>query len=496
MSRKKKQPSKFKEAKKVKGATKEPVQLLRGMKDILPSEQKYWDVIRAKVEKLAPAYGFGKIDTPFLEETKLFNRAVGEQTDIIEKEMFSFADQGGDQVSLRPEATASVARAYIEHGMLNLPQPVKLWYWGPMFRYDRPQAGRLRQFNQFGFEVLGSQDPVIDAQLILLFYTLCQDFKLDVTVQINSLGCSECRPEYRRALVDYFRTKKNFLCETCRERLAKNPLRILDCKERECEILRTEAPQIVDFLCEECKEHFIKVLEHLDELEIPYNLNALLVRGLDYYTKTVFEVWPDQKSKVSLGRGSPVGRKSSKLGNKKSEAAGAEEAGNPSILNSSNNFDHKYLPDSGEATPSNFALMGGGRYDDLIELLGGRPTPGIGFSCGIERLILALKRQEYPVRAEHKMDIFLAQLGDQAKKRSLKLFEELRRKNLKVAESLAKEGLKSQLEIADKLSARYTLILGQKEMLDKTIIIRDMESRVQEVVDLDKILPEIKKRLR
>ncbi|MBU4331639.1 histidine--tRNA ligase [Patescibacteria group bacterium] len=506
MSRKKKQSKKAKENRKVKGALKQAPQLLRGMKDILPQEQKYWELIRSKVEKLAPVYGFGKIDTPLLEETRLFERAVGEGTDIVEKEMFSFTDQGGDNISLRPEATASIVRAYTEHGMLNLPQPVKLWYWGPMFRYDRPQAGRLRQFNQFGFEVLGSLDSVVDAQLILIFYKLCQELKLDATVQINSIGCPECRDEYQKILVDFFRTKKNFLCDTCRIRLTKNPLRILDCKEEECKALSAEAPQIIDFLCEECKEHFIKVLEHLDELEIPYNLNSRLVRGLDYYTKTVFEIWPTfAPDGASAGKPTlaPV-----ETGTSADEAALSEnvasdtkqtketKAANPQKSDGDKDSETEMDTDKVADDPGRLALGGGGRYDDLVEMLGGRPTPAVGFSCGIERLILCLKKQGGQVRTGRKVDIFVAQLGDQAKKRSLKLFEDLRCKGVKVAENLAKEGLKSQLEIANKLGVKYSLILGQKEMLDKTIIIRDMESGVQEVVDFDKVLVEIKKRLK
>ena len=353
--------------------------LLRGMKDVLGEEQKYWDFIQNKVEKLGPIYGFRKIEMPILEETALFNRAVGEDTNIVQKEMFSFVDKGGESVCLRPEATASVVRAYIEHGMLNRPQPVKFWYWGPMFRREKPQSGRQRQFTQFGFEVIGAPGAVIDSQLIILFYKICEELKLEVTVQINSIGCPECRDEYKKALVDYLKVKKNFLCDDCKERIITNPLRILDCKSEECQRLVAEAPQIVDFLCDECKDHFIKVLEGLDECAIPYNLNSRLVRGLDYYSKTVFEIWPDMKSEV---------------GSQKSD-----DANGTNKTNETNETNDSEKSDSVKVDPSNFALGGGGRYDGLVEILGGREaTPAVGFAAGVERIILALKKQEVKIR--------------------------------------------------------------------------------------------------
>ena len=441
--------------------------LLRGFKDILPEEQKYWDFVKSKVEKLAPIYGFGKIETPILEETGLFKRAVGEDTDIVEKEMFNFEDKAGENVVLRPEVTASIVRAYIEHGMLNRPQPVKFWYWGPVFRYSRPQAGRLRQFNQFGFEVIGADDAVIDSQLIILFYKICEELKLEVTVQINSIGCPECRPEYKKVLVDYLKVKKNFLCDDCRNRLVKNPLRVLDCKKDECQRLVQEAPQIVDFLCEECKNHFIKVLEGLDECAIPYNLNSKLVRGLDYYSKTVFEIWPNLASDI----GDQNSDDTDEVGNEEMRNKKKERRDDTDDMNVMDK-DKREAPD-----PSNLALGGGGRYDGLVQMLGGRePTGGVGFATGLERIVLILKKQNVKIPAEKRRDIFLAQLGDQARKVALKLFEDLRKGGIRVAENLSKDGLKAQLELADKLKVRYALIVGQKEILDRTIIIRDMDN--------------------
>jgi len=409
----------------------------------LPDDQIYWDYVRNKVSDVAKTYGYDRIDTPLLEDTALFVRSVGKESDVVEKEMYTFEDKGGDSVSLRPEGTAPVARAYIEHGFLNLPQPVKLFYIGPFFRYDRPQSGRYRQFHQFGFEVFGDEHAVIDAVLLVMVYHLYKELGLPVTLQVNSVGCKECRPEYRKALVDYYKTRKNTLCEECKKRLVKNPLRILDCKENDCQLASQDAPQFVDHLCEECNSHFVKVLEHVDEAEIPYVLNSRLVRGLDYYTRTAFEVWKDSPDEQS----------------------------------------------------SQSALGGGGRYDDLIEELNNRPTPGIGYAGGIERLILELKASNVNVPPAFKPEIFVAQLGETARKKSIRLFEELRKNGIPAAENFSKGGIKPQMERADTLGVKFTVILGQKEIMDNTCLIRDMENGIQETVDYDKIVPEIKKRL-
>jgi len=417
------------------------IHLVRGMKDILPSDQPFWQWIGEMVDQLALAYGYKKIDTPVLEESSLFVRSVGKETDIVEKEMFTFVDQSGDSLSLRPEGTAPIVRAYIEHGMVNQPQPIKLYYWGPFFRHDRPQAGRYRQFYQFGFEVIGDAHPIIDAQLILLAFTIYKELGVEVTIQVNSLGCLSCREEYKKILIDYYKSRKNALCENCKKRFLKNPLRLLDCKEVDCRELTQEAPQIVDHLCEECRSHFVRVLEYLDELEITYALNPRIVRGLDYYTRTTFEIWTT-----------------------------GEEDGQQ-------------------------ALGGGGRYDSLIEQLGGRPTPAAGFASGIERLIIKMRDRSIAPKEDKKPEIFIAQLGDLARKKCLKLFEEIRKSGILVAESFSKDGIKPQLEIADKLGTKIALILGQKEIMDETIIFRDMENGIQETVDFKKTIPEIKKRL-
>lgn len=420
-------------------------QLLKGFKDILPEEQKYWQYISRVVEKVASQYGFLKIETPVLEETSLFVRTVGKETDVVSKQMYSFIDQGGDNVSLRPEGTAPIVRAFIEHGMLNMPQPVKLYYEEPMFRRENPQAGRYRQFHQFGFEVLGGGGPVVDAQLILIAFNICQEigFKSDaLTIQINSIGCETCRGEYKKELISYYKTKRRFLCSDCKRRLVKNPLRLLDCKVEGCAALKQDAPQILDWIDDECKAHFMGVLEFLDALEVSYVLNPHLVRGLDYYSRTVFEVWMAQKG------------------------------------------------DTGQ-----IALGSGGRYDQLIETLGGIPTPASGFAFGIERVMLHMKSQEVKFKEKKIPDIFVAQIGQQAKVRAMKLFETLRNEGILAYENFSKDSLKAQLENANRLKVKYAIIIGQKEVLDGTVLVRDMEAGVQEIINYEKVTAEIKKKL-
>jgi len=418
--------------------------LVKGFRDILPEEQKYWDFIRDKVINIARAYGFKRIDLPVLEEAGLFVKGVGPDTDIVSNEMFSFSTLGRERVSLRPEGTAGIVRAYIQHGMLNKPKPVKLFYIGPMFRYDKPQAGRHRQFYQFGAEVFGTDDPIIDAQLIYMIYQTYQTLKIPINIQINSIGCKICRNKYIKALKNYLKKNRSKLCANCKTRYIKNTLRVLDCKQKKCQELILEAPQIVDYLCEDCNQHFVKVLEYLEDIEVPYILNPFIVRGLDYYNRTTFEIFPQN-----------------------------EEAGSQS------------------------ALAGGGRYDKLVKNLKGQDTPAIGFSMGLERTINSLKKVEnLKIKSKDKCDIFIAQLGERARKKVLVLFEKLRQSGFKVAENISKADLKSQLESANKLNVKLALIIGQKEILDNTILIRDMESGNQEVVPEDKLNKVLKRRLK
>jgi len=415
-----------------------------GMHDILPEEQKYYQKIFDVVSEIAKFYNFQRIETPILERTELFSTSIGLATDIVQKEMFSFKTKGGDSLTLRPEGTAPIARAFIQHGMQNLPQPVKLWYFGPFFRYEHPQAGRYRQFWQFGFEVLGAKNPVIDAQIVQIFFNIFQELKLkNVLVKVNSIGDKTCRPYYKKLLSHYLKYRIEELCENCRRRLKENPLRVLDCKEEKCQRVIHGAPQIIDHLCEECRAHFKEFLEYLEELGLPYQLDTKLVRGLDYYTRTVFEFFEESE------KGKEVG-----------------------------------------------AIAGGGRYDNLIKMLGKQDVLGMGGAGGVERIISLIKEKAIKWPKEKKVEVFLAQLGNLAKRKSLVLIENFRKEGIPIFESLDRDSLKAQLRLADKLGVKYTLILGQKEVLEGTILLRDMVSGQQEIIKLDKILPEIKKRLK
>ncbi len=416
---------------------------LRGFRDVLPADFAYREYVRQTAAALAASYGFGWIDPPVVEEAALFARAAGRHSDIVTKEMFTFVDSGGDTVALRPEFTPGVARAYLEHGMASLPQPVKLAYCGPAFRRERPQHGRFRQFTQFGCEVIGSAAPVVDAQIVAFFSRLCDELKLPpVSLQINSLGCAACRAEFRAELVNYYKPKRRFLCDDCKRRLSRNPLRLLDCKNASCQPLIASAPQLLDWVDEACKKHFMAVLEYLDGMEIPYVLNPYLVRGLDYYTRTVFEVWP--------------------------------------------------TPDAAGATSS---LGGGGRYDELMVQLGGPPTPAAGWSMGVDRVVLRLKEQGVGPPAASPPSVLVAQIGEAAKVKALQLHEWLRREGFAVAENFSKDSLKAQLEYANRVRVRYTVILGQKEVQDGTVLLRDMDGGIQEIVDYGKILGELECKL-
>ena len=417
-----------------------------GMHDILPEDQPFFQKVYNAGSSVAHFYGFRKIDTPILEQAELFSKGVGLTTDIIEKQMYVLRTRGGDYLSLRPEFTAAIVRSYIENGMFNLPQPVKIYTHGPLFRMERPQAGRFRQFHQFDLEVFGEGSSVIDAQIIQIFYNILKELKFkNLVIEINSIGDSQCRPYYKKTLVSYLKSRAGSLCADCRRRIRENPLRVLDCKEEKCQPIKAQAPQMVDHLCEECKAHFKEVLEFLDELDLPYHLNPCLVRGLDYYTKTVFEIVED----TDLGR---------TLG----------------------------------------SLVGGGRFDALVKLLGGKATPACGGALGVERVIEKLKSGAHKDKPHSfpETNLFIAQLGSLAKRKSLKLIEDLRTARIPIAESLGKDSIKTQLRIADKMGVAYTLIIGQKEALDGVIIIRDMAGGKQDIVKLNKAVREIRKRLK
>jgi len=420
------------------------------MHDILPEEQRHFQKIYAVAKDVAEFYGFQRIDTPVVEEAELYEKGTGLTTDIVEKQMYQLRTRGGDMLALRPEFTPGIARAYLQHGMINLPQPVKLYALGPLFRYEHPQAGRFRQFHQFDVEVFGETSPAVDAQVIQMFTSILQELRLGhVLVEINSVGDSQCRPYYKKLLGNFLRSRQQQLCSDCRRRIRENPLRTLDCKEEKCQRVRALAPQILDHLCEECKKHFKQVLEFLDEADIPYHLDPYLVRGLDYYTKTVFEIFSERQVKGQQGEQEIVTRN---------------------------------------------ALAGGGRYDTLLKMLGNKEVPATGAAAGIERIVSFLKEQQQ--REEQGPRVFLAQLGDLPKKKSLKLLEEFRKAKIQIAESLGRDSLRAQLARADKLGVQLTLILGQREALDNTIVIRRMDNGTQETVKFDKTVEEIKKRLK
>lgn len=424
------------------GNGKKQIQLLRGMKDVLPRDQWLWKAAYMQAMRLAEEYGFDRIDTPLLEDVGLFVRGVGKATDIVEKEMYVFEDRDMEKVALRPENTASVVRAYLQHGMWNQPQPVKLWYWGPMFRHERPQAGRQRQFTQAGFEVLGDASPVVDAMVIQMSYLYYLELGLPINVQINSIGMPEDRTRYKMELVQHYRQHRSTICETCKARLIKNPMRVLDCKEPQCQAVKNSAPQIVDYLSAESRDHFMKVLEYLDELNIPYFLNHTLVRGLDYYTRTVFEIWTTDEDQRAQG-----------------------------------------------------ALCGGGRYDLLVEELGGKPVPACGVAPGIERLIGQMRERGIKGMEPPPAQVYVAQLGDMSRRKAMLLFTRLREQHILADQDFSKNSLKAQLESANAKKIPYALIIGQKEVQEGTVILRDMDSGVQETVDFNKAATQLKRKL-
>jgi len=405
----------------------------RGTSDILPEEQAYWRYVEQKAVSVCQLYGYERIDTPVFEDTRLFSRSIGEGTDIVEKEMYTFEDKGGNGITLRPEGTAPVCRAYLEHGMHNLPQPVKLYYIAPIFRYERPQAGRYREHYQFGCEAFGDDAPALDAEVIDMAWQFFSSLNLShLSLSLNSIGCRQCRPGYLAALQDYYTRYSHDLCANCQTRLLRNPLRLLDCKKPLCQKIANSAPKSVDYLCSRCGEHLSQLKIYLELLELPFVVDHLLVRGLDYYTRTVFEVQP--------------------------QAGGAQNT-----------------------------LGGGGRYDYLIEELGGRPTPAIGFAAGIERIILNLKKQGVPIPALPRPRVFIAYVGDEARSETMKLATSLRRAGTGVIEAVGGRSLKAQLRQADTLDVSYTVIIGEEEVRTGTVILRDMTTSEQKTIPVTQL---------
>jgi histidyl-tRNA synthetase len=416
------------------------IKLVRGFKDILPAETALWQHVEALVRELLEDFGFAELRIPVLEQTELFARSIGTSTDIVEKEMYTFTDRGGDSLTLRPEATASVVRAYIEHKLYAKNRVCKLYTTGPMFRRERPQKGRYRQFYQVNAEVFGIDDPRADAELILLLMRFTGRLELSgIKLHINSLGCPECRPQFREALKPFLRERTRELCSNCLSRRDKNPMRIFDCKVPTCKKAMLDAPSILEYLCKRCRAHFETVKRYLDRFQTPYQINHRLVRGLDYYTRTTFEVL--------------------------AEALGAQDA-----------------------------VAGGGRYDGLVKALGGPDQPGVGFAIGVDRLteLLAARAQDF----EKRPDIFIAAIGERAQNIAFQWLQDLRFQKVRAEIDFEDRSLKSQMRLADKLETSYVLILGDRELDDGAAVLRNMTTKEQEKVPLQDLIGILVNRIR
>ncbi len=419
---------------------KQQFQTVRGMYDLLPERRYIFDYVMTTFAKAAEDAGYGRIETPLLEDEAVFLRSIGEGTDVVDKEIYSFTDRGDKRLALRPEGTAGIMRAYIEHGMGSRPQPVRLYYLEEMFRYDRPQEGRYRQHQQMGIEVIGEANPSQDAQVITLIQRVYKRLRLpNVSLQINSIGDANCRPKYRKALVEFLQANEKQLAEIDRERLKKNPLRVLDSKEPSTQVILGDAPQTLNYLCDDCQQHFAGVLEYLDDLGVSYDLNPLLVRGLDYYTRTVFEFY-------------------------------------------------------GEREGAQASLSGGGRYDGLAEQLGGTATPAVGFSGGIERVVLELEAAGVLPPEPKLARVYVASLGEPARLAAFRLIEQLLDGAVPATGAVDRDGIGAQLARADKLGVPYAIIIGQKEVKEGTVLLRDMASGAQETLKLEAVVGELRQR--
>ena len=407
---------------------------IKGTQDVLPCDSYKWQYVEKNLLEAAGNYGFKEMRTPVFEHTELFQRGVGETTDVVQKEMYTFTTKGDDSITLRPEGTAGAARAMLEHALYNEGLPIKICYITSCYRYEKPQAGRLREFHQFGAEVYGAEAPQADAELIMMANGMFKRLGLkNIRLEINSIGCPTCRKKYHDALKEYFSQYKDELCETCRSRLEKNPMRILDCKSKICSGIAKNAPVILDYLCDECRTHFESVRGYLDLMKLDYTVNPKIVRGLDYYTKTVFEFITDE-----LG--------------------------------------------------SQGTVCGGGRYDGLIEELGGRSMPSLGFAIGLERLLMLMTEQKTEFPQEKGCELFVVTIGEQAKKKAFELTELLRSRNVCAEMSVSEKSVKAQMKFADKIGAKYTLVLGDDEINANSARIKNMETGETRDVSL---LPEL-----
>jgi len=413
------------------------IKVPKGTQDILPEDISKWYYIEDTIKEILNKYGYKEIRTPFFEYTDLFVRGIGESTDIVTKEMFTFPDRKGRSLTLRPEGTAPVVRAYLENSMGRISKIIKLFYLGPMFRCEKPQAGRFRQFNQFGIEIIGTKSPAADAEVIITVLDVYKKLGLkNLEILINSVGCKKCRAGYVQKLIKYLKNKKDFLCSECKERYIKNPLRVLDCKKDSCKRTIEEAPVITENLCQECELHFAQVKSCLNDQKIIFRENPRLVRGLDYYTKTAFEII------------------------------------------------------SGELGAQN-AIGGGGRYDDLVEELGGKPTPAVGFAAGIERMIITIDQQKVEWPAEKRLDIFVVKVDEKNKTTAFRLLQKIRNAGLSADMDYSEGSLKSQMRRANKIGAKYTVIVGEEELSKNMVILRNMKTKEQKEINIDNLINEL-----
>lgn len=409
---------------------------IKGTEDVLPKQSYRWQFIEKIMREESKVYGFKEIRTPVFEHTELFARGVGQTTDVVQKEMYTFTTKGGESVTLRPEGTAGAARAVLEHALDNEGLPIKASYFVSCYRYEKPQAGRLREFHQFGLEEYGTQSPAADAELICAAQSVLDRLGLDqIHLELNSIGCPECRAKYNQALREYFGQFKDRLCDTCLSRLEKNPMRLLDCKSPQDQELAKDAPKITDYLCEECENHFSEVKRYLDSAGVEYTVNPKIVRGLDYYTKTVFEFVTD--------------------------CIGAQGT-----------------------------VCGGGRYDGLIEELGGKHMPSLGFAMGLERLLMVMDAQGIAIPDDDKCALYIATMGDDAKVKAFELLRRVRECGLIAETDVVGRGLRAQMKYADKIGAKYSLVLGDNELSDNKAKVKNMETGEQTELALDESFAE------
>lgn len=404
------------------------IQKPKGTKDLLPQESYKWQEAEEKVKKVLESYNFKEIRVPVFEHTELFQRGVGETTDVVQKEMYTFDDKGGRSITLRPEGTAGVVRAYLENGMGSMPSPVKLWYNMGMYRYENVQKGRLREFHQIGAELIGSGSYLADVDVILMANNIFKALNIpDIKLTINSIGCPKCRGEYQKKLREFIGKNLESYCDTCKTRFEKNPMRILDCKEKRCKEFNVGAPMMIDYLCDECKEHFENVKSTLTSLNVNFEIDSSIVRGLDYYTKTVFE-FVDEKSGLTV--------------------------------------------------------LGGGRYDGLVEEFGGQPTPAVGFASGVERL-MEMYKENNPDSKEKTPELYILALGKEENKMALKLAEELRQENYIVEKDVFERSFKAQMKYADKINAKNLIVIGENELTSGKAKLKNMASGEEKEVSLD-----------